>query len=915
MERKKIRFFGIRLYFYLIGAYFLIIFPPVIFFVERIFLIDPAQKKIIYTVFLDTGIIFLTIVLFTLYRLMRPINLLFKVWLYQYRSLERLVSLAQKRAVSLPYYTFLLINIAGSAVFFAGVIIDYFFARLTVICALQVFFVYMALIFLFSFFIFGFLEYHFALFIIFTAKFKAKRIPVRRLSIFSRFVGSVAGIVFSLAAMSGVVAYSELRKTQENQTKEIIQLLYKYIPKDISSLNLEKYLKEANLKGNLTFALTNKKGYILVSNRKIWQGENIKDEINISLTPRPVVSHRERDQIINYAPLSKDRYLFTSLVMPNFPLPIIKFLLLVESLVIFSLAIVIFGVKQYSNKISLYLKDLKEYLNRFARNPRKATVIPIRSSGELEDIINMLNELSHKVSLAYTSLGKVTSRLQETYRQLERHSKGLEKAVDEKTKSLKKTISQLQKSKGMYKEMYQNLKLIFDTANYSIIMLDFKEKKCFLNRQSKDLLNFFEDAGFKAVLDELKLLGIQKIMEEAGKKKSPVFKDIIGTEKQIFLTEVIPLIQTQIFIIIMQNVTEQRKIEKLRGDFAITVSHELRTPLSIIKEGAILVKEEVLGPLNQRQKEILGITVNNLERLQRLIENFLDLSRIEKGSFFLDKAIYSLTAQINNIISLFSDKIKEKKLEIEVNIYHPEISVYADKDKIEQVLVNIVDNAVKYTAKGKININVENKGRYTFITVADTGKGISQKNLGKIFDKFYQETEKEARIEGVGLGLSIAKSLIEAHGGKIAVSSEPGKGSAFTILIPRLFDKDTIKEIVADRIKTVNQEKKSFLLLAKSPLFNGLDSLGKIKENITKLGSLSFSLGADNGRVIIIFNPSNEKEYELFKNRKEEVFSRVFSGLENDKDKIIMQGFFIDEEFSYQDEMFKDFVVSEESNE
>ncbi len=253
---------------------------------------------------------------------------------------------------------------------------------------------------------------------------------------------------------------------------------------------------------------------------------------------------------------------------------------------------------------------------------------------------------------------------------------------------------------------------------------------------------------------------------------------------------------------VMQDITERKrmteelkqknialeKLDQLKSDFVSMVSHELRTPLSITKEGISLVLDEVTGSVNPRQSKILTASRNNIDRLARIINSLLDISKIESGKTELKKKAVDMGGLIRNIVLSFENLAKEKHLEIRADLPKGQsLNLYVDEDRVMQVFTNLIGNSLKFTEKGHINISLVQREDEMEFTVSDTGIGIAAEDLPKIFTKFLQFGRTPGAGEkGTGLGLSIAKGLVELHGGRIWVESEVGKGSKFIFTLPKL---------------------------------------------------------------------------------------------------------------------------------
>ena len=237
-----------------------------------------------------------------------------------------------------------------------------------------------------------------------------------------------------------------------------------------------------------------------------------------------------------------------------------------------------------------------------------------------------------------------------------------------------------------------------------------------------------------------------------------------------------------------------KEVDRLKSMFLSHVSHELKTPLTSIKGFADNMLDGLTGELQGKQQDYLNRIRANTDRLARMITNLLDLSRIESGTHRLDRVQLRLVDLVVEVVEQFRPMAACKRMTLEMVCPDPTIQVLADPDKFVQVLINLVDNAIKYTpVGGKVTVAMTRRDHErVMMTVTDTGEGIPAEAMAKLFEPFYQASRQPgSRAKGLGLGLSIAKTLVDLHGGTISVTSEVGKGSEFCILMPALKQKDT----------------------------------------------------------------------------------------------------------------------------
>jgi len=247
------------------------------------------------------------------------------------------------------------------------------------------------------------------------------------------------------------------------------------------------------------------------------------------------------------------------------------------------------------------------------------------------------------------------------------------------------------------------------------------------------------------------------------------------------------------FLRVAKDVTEKKRYErrlkeldKLKSDFVSNVSHELRTPLTAIKGSVDNMLDGLTGDLNEKQNRYLVRVKSNADRLARLINDLLDLSRIEAG-IKLKLTNLSLPTVAREVVESLGSVAAEKLISFEIECPEVNLTAWADPDRIVEVLTNLIGNAIKFTpTNGKVTLCLKRNGNeWVKISVADTGPGIPPDEANRIFDKFYQVTQPEKqKTMGTGLGLSITKALVEMHGGKIWLESEVGRGSIFSFTLP-----------------------------------------------------------------------------------------------------------------------------------
>jgi signal transduction histidine kinase/GGDEF domain-containing protein len=267
---------------------------------------------------------------------------------------------------------------------------------------------------------------------------------------------------------------------------------------------------------------------------------------------------------------------------------------------------------------------------------------------------------------------------------------------------------------------------------------------------------------------------------------------------------------------IMADITKEHDIDKIKTELISNVSHELRTPLSTIQEGIALIAEGSLGPLHADQRDMLTRVKNNIDRLSRLINDLLDMSKIEAGRLELKKSSVDISTLVEEVLSSFRNQATDKNIELITLIPNDLHPLYIDGDKISQVLSNLIENSMKFTLPhGRITIGAKDKVIKVEISVADTGIGIAPQHMAGLFDRFSQFNRAYGPGgRGTGLGLTISREIIDMHGGRIWAESEVGKGSTFTFCISRMTEDEMFCEYLNNGLREAQEKECPLSLVA-----------------------------------------------------------------------------------------------------
>ncbi|MBI3999352.1 MAG: HAMP domain-containing protein [Candidatus Omnitrophica bacterium] len=329
---------------------------------------------------------------------------------------------------------------------------------------------------------------------------------------------------------------------------------------------------------------------------------------------------------------------------------------------------------------------------------------------------------------------------------------------------------------------------ILENMLEGVIAVDSNKKVLLTNPSADFIFNLKKGLSTgKNVLEVVRNPKIDQILDQAIKKQTMVTEEIEVhlPERKILRANAvgIPKRESNLSgILVFYNITEIKKLERLRQDFVANVSHELKTPLTSIKGFIETLSAEALA-IPDRAKGFLKMMEGDAERLTRLIGDLLELSKIESKEAKLKLEPINLKEEIDKVLATFESRIREKGITVKNQV---NFQVQADRDRLKQILINLIENAIKFNqSDGQIIFQSEPLGDQIKISVEDTGIGIPGEMTSRIFERFFRVDKARSReLGGTGLGLSIVKHLVEAHGGAVWCESEVDGGSKFFFTLP-----------------------------------------------------------------------------------------------------------------------------------
>jgi PAS domain S-box-containing protein len=333
---------------------------------------------------------------------------------------------------------------------------------------------------------------------------------------------------------------------------------------------------------------------------------------------------------------------------------------------------------------------------------------------------------------------------------------------------------------------------IIENLTDGVILLNKKKQIEIINSPATELFNIGKKEAigkcFVDLLDIENIPEIKKILIDKDRIRN-IYREEVATLDGLHLEITSVLLKDEIeekgFLIIIHDVTKEKLIEKMKTEFVSVAAHQLRTPLSAIKWTIRMILDGDVGEINEEQRELLEQTYISNERMIRLINDLLDVSRIEEGRLLYDQKDARIEDVIDSVIEASQEMLRNKNMVLEVNKKEtPKVRI--DKEKIGVVIQNLLENAIKYTEQGgKIKITLDNDEKNVIFKIEDSGVGIPKSQQDRIFTKFFR-AENVTRMEtnGTGLGLYTTKNIVQAHKGQIWFESEENKGTTFYFTIP-----------------------------------------------------------------------------------------------------------------------------------
>ncbi len=338
---------------------------------------------------------------------------------------------------------------------------------------------------------------------------------------------------------------------------------------------------------------------------------------------------------------------------------------------------------------------------------------------------------------------------------------------------------------GLFSELTrqkEELDSIISSLQEGLLVIDSFDRVVLTNTSLKNILGHNLETG-KFYWEELREPSINDLIKKVRNERRN-HREETTVNGMTFLSSATFLKAGEEIVIVFHDITEIRRLEKIKNDFVLNVSHELRTPLTSIKGYAETMDD---GPLSDENRQYLTIIRRNTDRLINIVNDLLTLSKLQEKGLMPDLVPVDMGLLVERVLKIFEGQIRGKGFFLNVEITDSLPPVMGDPFKLEQVFINLLDNAIKYTDAGGIAIRMDKTDNDITIRITDTGPGIPLDHIPRIFERFYVvDKSRSKKLGGTGLGLAIVKHIVLLHNGKIGVESTTGKGTTFVVTLPAI---------------------------------------------------------------------------------------------------------------------------------
>ncbi len=351
---------------------------------------------------------------------------------------------------------------------------------------------------------------------------------------------------------------------------------------------------------------------------------------------------------------------------------------------------------------------------------------------------------------------------------------------------------------------------IFYSISEAVIVVDPNNELLLANPAAEDIFDFSQEFNYREPIDlavndrELLALIYRVQSERSSNRTEQLVRTHPITGREIILKVMASCVLNDNerpvgVVVIIHDITAEREMSRMKDDIINSVSHELKTPLASIRAYAEMLADNEAGS-PQTARSFCDIIQDQSLRLNRMIDNILNLSKIEAGRWRENKQPLNIAALFDDVIFMMNPQLQDKQIALDTSMDEPEMILFADRDMMFQVFANLIGNAVKYSPeRSRISLRARHEEEWTVMEIEDQGYGITPEDHERIFEKFYRVPAHAQLASGTGLGLNLVRQVVETvHHGAITLHSKPGQGSCFTVRLPRMNDPELLPDSLCE---------------------------------------------------------------------------------------------------------------------
>ena len=427
--------------------------------------------------------------------------------------------------------------------------------------------------------------------------------------------------------------------------------------------------------------------------------------------------------------------------------------------------------------------------------PQEIIADPSDISQKREKEIQEMNRIAEMLARRDFELVEIREKREAAFKELEKKTKELKtktKELEESRTALMNILEDVEKAREKAEEETNKTLTIISNFTDGLLVFDRDLRLSLINPQAE---NFFqvrtEEIIGQPVLELAKFPNFRPLVNLLGKEIKGVYRKELPIKENLILEiSTVPMIGGEEklgTLVILHDITREKTVERIKTEFVSLAAHQLRTPLSAIKWTLKMLLDGDLGSIAEEQRDFLGKTYQSNERMIELINDLLDVTRIEEGRYLYKPTLTDIESICQFVINSYKEEIERRKIKFEFKKPEKKLpKVEVDLEKIRLAISNLLDNAIRYTPSGgMVTVSLKSGKKEIEFSVRDSGVGIPKEQQKRVFSKFFRGANViRMETEGTGLGLFITKNIIEAHGGKIWFDSEEGKGTTFYFTLP-----------------------------------------------------------------------------------------------------------------------------------